>query len=150
VLTAEKPRRRYGAARRERTLAPEPLTEQQFALMQVLWASGESTARELTNHLDPALAASNVTALLGQLERKGVVVRRVTDRQHRYRARVGLEEIQRDFVEHLVSVGEELFEGDLAALVCRLVRVRDVNAEGLARVIELLRQREREIEGVRG
>jgi predicted transcriptional regulator len=148
VLTAEKPRRRHGATRRERTLVPGPLTEQQFALMQVLWANGES--RELTNHLDPALAASNVAALLGQLERKGVVARRVTDRQHRYRARVGLEEVRRDFVEHLVSVGEELFEGDLAALVCRLVRVRDVNAEGLARVIELLRQREREIEGVQG
>ena len=125
-----------------------PLTEQHVALMQVLWASGEATARELTDNLDLALAPATVTALLGQLERQGVVARRLADRQHRYRARVGMAEFQQDFVERFASVGEELFEGDLAALVCRLMRVRDVNAVGLARVIELLKARERELEGV--
>jgi predicted transcriptional regulator len=116
--------------------------------MQALWASGEATARELTDNLDPALAPATVTTLLGQLERQGVVTRRLADRQHRYRARVGMAEFQQDFVERFASVGEELFEGDLAALVCRLMRVRDVNAEGLARMIELLKARERELEGV--
>jgi len=152
VLTAEKPRRRKGdsVARRERSPLPAPLTEQHVALMQVLWASGEITAREATHNLGPALAPGTVAALLGQLERKGVVSRRLADREHRYRARVGLAEIQQDFVEHCAAVGEELFEGDLAALVCRLVRARDVSAEGLARVIALLEARGRELEGAQG
>jgi predicted transcriptional regulator len=150
VLSAEKPRRRSTVARPERSRVPGLLNEPQLALMQILWASGESTVRELTNHLTPSLAPSTVAALLGQLERKGVVIRSLSGRQHRYRAVVGREEIRRDFVEHLATVGEELFEGDMAALVCRLVRVRDVNSKGLARVIELLQEREREIEGVQG
>ena len=62
---------------------------------------------------------------------------------------MGQAEVQRTVVEDFASFAEELFEGDLAALVCQRVRARDVKAEGLGRVIALLEARERELEGDR-
>ena len=73
--------------------------------------------------------------------------RRVEGRENRYRAAVGQSEVQRSVVEDFASFADELFEGDLAAMVCQMVRARDVKAEDLGRVIALLKARERELEG---
>jgi len=47
----------------------------QLHIMQFLWESGEATAREITQHLEPvhALSHSTVQTLLRKLEAKGAI-----------------------------------------------------------------------------
>jgi predicted transcriptional regulator len=120
-----------------------------LSLMRALWANGEATVEGVTESLGRALTASTVGERLSQLVEEGVVSRRVEGRENRYRAAVGQSEVQRSVVEDFASFADELFEGDLAALVCQLVRARDIKAEDLGRVIALLKARERELEGER-
>jgi predicted transcriptional regulator len=120
-----------------------------LSLMRALWANGEATVEDVTESLGRALTTSTVGERLRQLVEDGVVSRRVEGRESRYRAAIGQSEVQRSVVEDFASFAEELFEGDLAAMVCQLVRARDVKAEDLGRVIALLKARERELEGER-
>jgi len=117
--------------------------------MRALWATGEATVEDVTENLGRSLAPSAVGEHLGRLVEEGVVSRREEGRESRYRATVGQAEIQRSVVQDFASFADELFEGDLAALVCQLVRAREVKAEDLGRVIALLKARERELEGDR-
>src|SRR5262245_28316992 len=55
-------------------------------------------------------------------------------------------EVRRSIVGGLASLADDLYEGDTAALVCQLIRARDMNAHDLARVITLLQERHRELE----
>jgi len=57
-----------------------------------------------------------------------------------------VDERWRSFMDEVATLADELFHGDTAALVCQLVRARDVNVEDLARVIDLLQAREKEME----
>ena len=118
-----------------------------LSLMRALWANGEATVEGVTESLGRALTASTVGERLSHLVEEGVVSRRLEGRENRYRAAVGQSEVQRSVVEDFASFADELFEGDLAAMVCQLVRARDVKAEDLGRVIALLKARERELEG---
>jgi BlaI family transcriptional regulator, penicillinase repressor len=125
------------------------LSDLDLSLMRALWATGEATVEDVTENLGRSLAPSAVGERLGRLVEEGVVNRREEGRQSRYRAAVGQAEVQRSVVQDFASFADELFEGDLAALVCQLVRARDIKAEDLGRVIALLKARERELEGDR-
>jgi predicted transcriptional regulator len=120
-----------------------------LSLMRALWSTGEATVEGVAESLGRPLTASTVGERLSHLVEEGVVSRRVEGRESRYRATVGQAEVQRSIVEGFASFADELFEGDVAALVCQLVRARDVKAEDLGRVIALLKARERELEGER-
>ena len=58
-----------------------------------------------------------------------------------------LAEARRRFAADVVTIADDLFQGDLAELVCQLVRARDFDEEELARVMALLGSRERAREG---
>ena len=110
-----------------------------LAVLQILWARGEATAHELTTNANQ----------LSRLEKRGVITHRVAGRRNVYRAAVDAAEIRRSVVEDFASVTDDLFQGDVAALVCQLIKARDVKPEDLARVIALLKERERELGGER-
>jgi len=59
-----------------------------------------------------------------------------------------LDDAQRFIVGDLASLADELFQGDTVALVCQLISARDLSAKDLARVIALLQERQREMEGL--
>jgi predicted transcriptional regulator len=125
------------------------LSELDLALMRALWSAGEGTAREVSRNVGPSLSGATVEKMLERLAEKGAVARRVVDGKGVYRIVLGRAEAQRSFVENCASYADSLFEGDVTELVCQLLRARDVNARDLARVIDLLKARERELEGER-
>ncbi|HEU5261932.1 MAG TPA: BlaI/MecI/CopY family transcriptional regulator [Gemmatimonadales bacterium] len=128
-------------------MADHALTALQLALMQVLWAQGEATVQEVLKGLDRRLAQSTVATLLSRLEKKGLVTHRVAGRQYVYRAVITEPEVRQTMVQGLTMLADDLFDGDVAALVSHLLTARDVNRDDLARVKALIEARERELRG---
>ncbi|MGH9261467.1 MAG: BlaI/MecI/CopY family transcriptional regulator [Acidimicrobiales bacterium] len=126
-------------------MAAHALTELQLALMQVLWDRGEATVQTVVKHLDRPLAPSTVATLLGRLEKKALVTHRVEGRQYVYRAAVTEADVRRELVHDFRTLTDELFDGDVAALVSHLLTARDVKPDDLARVKTLIEARQREL-----
>jgi len=125
-------------------MATHSLTELQLALLQVLWSRREATVQDVLKQLDRGLALSTVATLLGRMEKKGLVAHRTEGRQFVYRAAVTEQEMQRHMVADISSLADDLFAGDVAALVSHLLTARDVAPEELARVKALIEAKERE------
>ena len=113
------------------------LTELQIAIMRLLWSRREATVAEVWEALYPArgLAQTTIATLLTRLERRGVVARRVDQRQYVYRPLVTESEVQQSMVGELT---ERLFSGDVTALVSHLLTSQDVAPGDLARLRELV------------
>lgn len=115
------------------------LTELQVALLRVLWERGEATVSEISDALRPerALALTTVATLLSRLEKRGIVEHETRSRQYHYRARVTESEVRRSMVEELT---EQLFDGDVTALMSHLLTAREVSPGDLDRLKALLEQ----------
>ncbi len=113
------------------------LTELQITILRHLWARGEATVAEVWEelHRDRGLAQTTVATLLSRLERRGVVARRVDQRQYVYRALVSEEEVRQSKVSELT---ERLFAGDVTALVNHLLTSQEVAPGDLARLRALI------------
>ena len=113
------------------------LTELQIAIMRLLWSRREATVAEVWEALYPerGLAQTTIATLLTRLERRGVVARRVDQRQYVYRPLVTESEVQQSMVGELT---ERLFSGDVTALVSHLLTSHDVAPGDLARLRELV------------
>jgi predicted transcriptional regulator len=125
-------------------MAAPALTELQLSLLQSLWRRNEATIQEVQQDLKRPLAQSTVATLLGRMEKKGLVTHRLEGRQYVYRSLVSEPEMQRTMVAELGSLADDLFDGDVAALVSHLLTSRDIGAADLARVKALIEARERE------
>ena len=125
-------------------MATHSLTELQLALLQVLWSRGEATVQDVLKQLNRGLALSTVATLLGRMEKKGLVTHRTEGRQFVYRAAVTEQDMQRHMVADISSLADDLFDGDVAALVSHLLTARDVAPAELARVKALIEAKERE------
>jgi predicted transcriptional regulator len=113
----------------------------QLAIMRVLWARGRSSVSEVQQVLLPsrALAYSTIATVLGRLERRGLVIHRIEGRTALYEAAASEGEVTQSAVARLV---DELFAGSPAELVSHLLESRDIDAEELARIKELIRRHE--------
>ena len=113
------------------------LTELQIAIMRLLWSRREATVAEVWEALYPerGLAQTTIATLLTRLERRGVVARRVDQRQYVYRPLVTESEVQQSMVGELT---ERLFSGDVTALVSHLLTSQDVAPGDLDRLRELV------------
>lgn len=125
------------------------LTELQLDIMGVLWERGEATAVEVREALRPEreLAPTTVATLLSRLEKKGLVTHRTEGRQYVYRAAVEEARVRRSVVSEFTEMADRLFDGDVAELVTHLLAGRDVGADDLARVREMIDRREAELRG---
>lgn len=123
------------------------LTELQLEIMRVLWERGEATVVEVQEALAPerALAQSTVATLLSRLEKRGLLEHRTEGRQYLYRPVVSEQEVRRVMVREFTELADELFRGDVAALVSQLLTARDVEPEDLARVKAMIEAKEREL-----
>ncbi len=115
------------------------LTELQVALLRVLWDRGEATVSEISEALRPerTLALTTVATLLSRLEKRGIVDHETRSRQYHYRALVTESEVRRSMVEELT---EQLFAGDVTALMSHLLSAREVSPGDLDRLKALLEQ----------
>jgi len=128
-------------------MPPHSLTELQLAVMQVLWGQGEATVQDVQKHLDRPLAQSTVATVLGRMEKRGFITHRVVGRQYVYRASVSEPDVQRSMIEDFWSLTDDLFDGDVAAIMSHLLTARDVDQGELARVKALIEAKERELRG---
>ncbi len=116
---------------------PIELTELQITILRLLWDRGEATVAEIWEalHSDRGLAQTTVATLLTRLERRGVVGRRAEQRQYVYRALVTEAEVRRSMVAELT---EQLFEGDVTALVNHLITSQEIAPGDLARLRSMI------------
>ena len=116
------------------------LSDLQLSLMRVLWARGEASTAEVAEALrgERDLAHTTVATLLTRLEKRGLLGSRRDGRALLYTPRVTEAEVQRSMVGSLL---DSLFAGRASALVSHLLDARGVNAQELAELQALLKQR---------
>ncbi len=117
--------------------SPHRLTELQIAIMRVLWERGSATVVEIWEkvHEERGLAQPTIATVVSRLERRGVVTHDTRNRQFVYRALVSEQDVQHSMVGELT---EQLFNGDVAALMSHLLHERDVGPGDLARIREMI------------
>lgn len=113
------------------------LTELQIALLRVLWDRGQATVSEICDAVRPerGLALTTVATLLSRLEKRGVVTHETRARQYLYSALVTESEVRRSMVGELT---EQLFDGDVTALMSHLLTGREISPGDLDRLKVLL------------
>jgi BlaI family penicillinase repressor len=123
------------------------LTELQLDIMSVLWARGDASVEEIRAALRPErdLAHSTVSTLLSRLEKKGIVRHRPDGRQFRYSAAVDPTGVHRSVMTGLSQTLDRLFGGDVTHAVSYLVAKGDMDEDDLAKVRELIEQKEAEL-----
>jgi predicted transcriptional regulator len=115
--------------------------------MQVLWSQGEATVQDVQKQLQRPLAQSTVATVLGRMEKKRLVTHRVEGRQFVYSAAVTEPDVRRTMIEDFWSLSDDLFDGDVAAIMSHLLTASDVDQSELARVKALIEAKERELRG---
>lgn len=127
----------------EQGTAEVSLSELQLSLMRVLWARGEASTADVVDALrdERDLAHTTVATLLTRLEKRGLLSSRREGRALLYRPLVSEAEVQRSMVGHLVN---RLFAGRTSALLSHLLDARGVDAQELAELQALLKQRKGE------
>lgn len=125
------------------------LTELQLAMMKVLWEQGEVSVLDLHDALraERKIAQSTVATLLTRMEKKGLVTHRQDGRQYLYRALVSEGSVRRSVVAEVSGLFGRLFEGDVTEMVSHLLHQSDVEADDLARLRQMIQQREAELKG---
>ncbi|MEO5800531.1 MAG: BlaI/MecI/CopY family transcriptional regulator [Gemmatimonadales bacterium] len=113
------------------------LTDLQIAILRLLWTRGELTVIDIWEalHAERGLAQTTVATLLSRLQRRGVLARRINDRQYLYRSLVTEADVQVSMVEELT---ERLFNGDVPALVSHLLKAQDMSPGDLDRVRRMI------------
>lgn len=126
-------------------MAKVQLAELQLAIMQVLWEAGEATVAHVREALAPErrLAHTTVGTMLSKLEASGYVAHRSDGRVNIYRALLEQEKVSRSMVTDLA---QRLFHGNVADLMCHLLDGCQVTSEELARLTQLIQDKERELE----
>jgi predicted transcriptional regulator len=116
---------------------PDRPTDAQLAILNVLWAGGPATVRQV-HELLPAKARRGYTTTLKLLQimaEKGLVLRDETSKSHVYRSAFGEREMKDRLVGDLV---EKAFGGSGARLALRALSHKPASAEELAEVRALL------------
>lgn len=118
------------------------LSDLQLSLMRALWERGEAGASEIQRILADSgrdLAQTTVSTLLGRLSKRGLVLTRREGRGFVYRPAIAENEIRQSMVSR---VTDNLFDGNVTALVSHLLRSSDITRDDLAEVRRLIAEAE--------
>jgi predicted transcriptional regulator len=99
----------------KRTVSSFELGPLEAELMNILWASGELSVRDVAEKLGRPLAYTTVMTTLDRLFKKGLLFRSKVDRAFVYRCRWTAEEWDRKHAEHVVAgfIERPALPGDL-------------------------------------
>jgi predicted transcriptional regulator len=113
------------------------LTDQQLAILEVVWTRGEPTANDIHQALETTagLARGTVGTMLHRLARQGILKPRSVGREFRYRTAGTKEEVMAARLHGLVG---GLFGGDLTAMVSFAVSTSEVRKGDLEKLRKLL------------
>ncbi len=123
-------------------------TDGELAILNVLWARGPSTVREVHEALrarkpgrdaPPTAGYTSVLKLMQIMTGKGLVRRDEESRSHVYRAAAPREKTQRRIVRELL---DRVFGGSARALVMHALSARPTSPEELAQIRRLLDEHE--------
>jgi BlaI family penicillinase repressor len=123
---------------RERTR----VTDAELAVLEVLWARGGLSIREIADAVYPGGGASEystVQKLLERLEGKGCISRDRRSFAHTFVTRVDRGHLIRDELEELAA---KLCEGSFTPLLVHLVKSRKLRAEDRAELRRILEDEE--------
>lgn len=110
-------------------------TGAELEILQVLWARGPSTVREVAEATAREDSYTTVLKLLQIMTEKGLVRRDESTRTHVYRAAVSMDQTQKQIVGDLL---DRVFDGSSAKLVLQALSTRKASAEELAEIRRLL------------
>jgi predicted transcriptional regulator len=119
------------------------LGELEMRILNVLWARGPSTVREVLEALTvmPRPAYTTVLTMMRLMQEKGYLTRSEEARAHVYQARLREQPVKRGLLRELVN---NAFRGSAEAVLVRLLEDEKLSREELARVRELMEAREEE------
>jgi predicted transcriptional regulator len=121
------------------TRPPHDVPEAELAVLEVLWALGPATRRQITDRLYPgggASAYTTVQKLLERLEHRELVSREGSERLL-FTARISKEEL---ISRQLADLADRLCGGSLAPLLLNLVKTRPLSAGEVEQLRALVRQ----------
>jgi predicted transcriptional regulator len=112
-------------------------TDAQLAILNVLWARGPSTVRDVHEALTPDDSRGYTTTLklMQVMVEKGLVRRDETHRSHVYAAEVSQDRTQKQLLRELQK---KAFGGSAASLVMRALSDRPASTEEIAAIRRLL------------
>jgi predicted transcriptional regulator len=119
----------------------DQITDGELSILQVIWADGGPTSRDITVALYEDVSDSKIASvqkLLERLEAKGYVSRDRSERAHRFRAVVNHEAFLRN---QLNAVADRLCDGAIAPLVTTLLNSKSLtrkNRDELRNLIDEL------------
>ncbi len=117
---------------------PDPLTRRERQIMDILYASGEATAREIEAGIPDAPTGATVRTLLRVLLKKGHVRHRLEGRTYVYEPKAAPDKAARSAARRLLDV---FFQGSLERAVSGLLDARHSTSEAeLARLERLIRK----------
>ncbi len=112
------------------------LSDQQYQVVQALWALVEGSAKEVQSALSSlGLAYTTIGTILSRLEKREILVSRTEGRQRVYKAIISEGDVKRSMVSGLIST---LFKGDSKALLAHLVSEGDIDKTELDNIKSLL------------
>jgi BlaI family penicillinase repressor len=114
------------------------LTDRELDVMSILWQRGSGTVAEVRKALADRLAYTTVLWALQTLEEKGHVRHEKEGRAYRYYAVVEQETAGGSALNRLV---DKVFHGSVSMLLAQLVGERDLPADELRRIRDLLDRR---------
>ncbi|MFW6170934.1 MAG: BlaI/MecI/CopY family transcriptional regulator [Planctomycetota bacterium] len=115
------------------------LGDLQLRIMKVLWETAPASVAEVQKQLrGPALAYTTVATMLRKMEARGLLRHDERGRKYLYEPLISSQDVTRSMADDLV---DRLFEGSLSATVSHLLETREVSANELARLEELIEER---------
>ena len=124
------------------------LTEAELRIMNVLWGRGSGSVQQVLDSITekPVLAYNSVLTTIRILEKKGYLQHLKDGRAHIYSPLVGRKEATRSEIRHLVS---RFFKNSHEQLVLNLLEDQGIDADEVARLREMLVQKDSVEEGAK-
>ncbi len=117
-------------------------TEAELEILNVLWAAGPSTVRDVHDAL--LSRGTGYTTVLKQMQvmaEKGLLARSEESRSHVYEPRIAREKTQQRLARHLL---ERAFAGSTAGLVLGALSAQRISPDELAEIRRMLDRYEKE------
>lgn len=122
-------------------LAAQLPTEAELEILNILWAAGPSTVRDVHDHISKAVGYTTVLKQMQLMVEKGLLSRTEKFRSHVYAARVAKDQTQRGLARNLL---QRAFDGSAHDLVLGALSAQKVSAKELADIRKLLDDYEKE------
>jgi len=117
------------------TGSPHLPTEAELEILNILWAEGPSTVRDVHNQISKGVGYTTVLKQMQLMVEKGLLSRTEQFRSHVYAPRIAKQQTQRSLARNLL---QRAFDGSARDLVLGALSARKVSADELADIRKLL------------